>query len=163
MILFTGIAQLNYYLSLMWRSRIICCDLFYYYYYYHYFICARINQWQSIQEWNNLINNADIRALLKNHRKSLFVLVWKRFFKHDNTEINCIFLKSIICKYFSVLPRRSPHILPGMQQSFKDQARIHTGFHRWTEIGQIFRNKYIVSKKTLNFASWNLENSLDSQ
>ena len=113
MILFTGTAQLNYYLSLMWRSRIICCDLFYYYYYYHYFICARINQWQSIQEWNNLINNADIRALSKNHRKSLFVLVWKRFFKHDNTEINCIFLKSIICKYFSVLPRRSPHILPG--------------------------------------------------
>ena len=40
------------------------CDLFYYYY-YHYFICARINQWQSIQDWNNLINNADIRALFK--------------------------------------------------------------------------------------------------
>ena len=27
------------------------------------------------------------------------------------------------------------------------QARIHTGFYRFTEIGQIFHNKYIFIKK----------------
>ena len=27
------------------------------------------------------------------------------------------------------------------------QARIHTGFHRFTEIGRIFHNKYIFSNK----------------
>ena len=26
------------------------------------------------------------------------------------------------------------------------RARIHTGFHRFTEIGQIFRNRYIKEK-----------------
>ena len=26
------------------------------------------------------------------------------------------------------------------------RARIHTGFHRFTEIGQIFHNRYIFSK-----------------
>ena len=31
------------------------------------------------------------------------------------------------------------------------QARIHTGFHRFTEIGQILHNKYIFSKKLLTF------------
>ena len=40
-----------------------------------------------------------------------------------------------------------------------DQARIHTGFQRFTEIGQIFHNKYIFNKK--NFPGWNLENGLD--
>ena len=30
------------------------------------------------------------------------------------------------------------------------QARIHTGFHRFTEIGQIFHNKYIFDKKKLS-------------
>ena len=41
-----------------------------------------------------------------------------------------------------------------------NQARIHTSFHRFTEICQIFYNKYIfIEKKTLlNFPSWNLEN-----
>ena len=29
------------------------------------------------------------------------------------------------------------------------KARIHTGFHRFKEIGQIFHNKYILIKKTL--------------
>ena len=32
------------------------------------------------------------------------------------------------------------HFLSGMQ------ARIHTGFQRFTEIGQIFHNKYIFNK-----------------
>ena len=31
--------------------------------------------------------------------------------------------------------------------------RIHTGFHRFTEIGQIFHYNYILSKKPLNFPS----------
>ena len=31
------------------------------------------------------------------------------------------------------------------QQSGSLQARIHTGFHRFTEIGQIFHNKYIFN------------------
>ena len=47
-----------------------------------------------------------------------------------------------------------------------NQARIHTSFHRFTEICQFFYNKYIFieKKKTLlNFPSWNLENGLDSQ
>ena len=39
------------------------------------------------------------------------------------------------------------------------QARIHTGFHRFTEIGQIFHKKLIFNNK--NFPSWNLENGLD--
>ena len=30
------------------------------------------------------------------------------------------------------------------------QARIHTGFDRFTEIGQIFHNKYILDKKKLS-------------
>ena len=34
------------------------------------------------------------------------------------------------------------------------QARIHTGFHRLMEIGQIFHNKYIFYNKK-NFPSWN--------
>ena len=42
------------------------------------------------------------------------------------------------------------------------QVWIHTGFHHFTEIGQIFQNKYIFSKK-LNFPSWNLENGFDNQ
>ena len=33
------------------------------------------------------------------------------------------------------------------------QARIHTGFHHLTEIGQIFHNKYIFNKKKLSTAS----------
>ena len=28
-----------------------------------------------------------------------------------------------------------------------NQGRIHTGFHRFTEIGQIFHNKYIFNNK----------------
>ena len=39
------------------------------------------------------------------------------------------------------------------------QARINTGFHRFTEIGQIFHNKCIFNKK--KFRGWNLENALD--
>ena len=39
---------------------------------------------------------------------------------------------------------------------------MHTSFHRFTEIGQIFYNKYICRKKQ-NFLSWKLENGLDSQ
>ena len=39
------------------------------------------------------------------------------------------------------------------------QARIHTGFHRFTEIGQIFHNKYIFNNEK-HFPSWNLGNML---
>ena len=39
------------------------------------------------------------------------------------------------------------------------QARIHTGFHRFTEIGQIFHNKYIFDNKK-HFLSFNLDNIL---
>ena len=31
--------------------------------------------------------------------------------------------------------------------TLEKQAWIHTSFHRFTEIGQIFHNKYIFSKK----------------
>ena len=34
------------------------------------------------------------------------------------------------------------------------QARIHTGFHRFTEIGHIFHTKYIFNNKK-HFPSWN--------
>ena len=35
------------------------------------------------------------------------------------------------------------------QQSGSLQARIHTGFHRFTEIGQIFHNKYIFNNNKI--------------
>ena len=35
------------------------------------------------------------------------------------------------------------------QQSGSLQARIHTGFHRFTEIGQIFHNKYIFNNNEI--------------
>ena len=43
-----------------------------------------------------------------------------------------------------------------------EQARIYTSFHRFTEVGQIFRiiNIFLIKK---NFLGWNLENGLDSQ
>ena len=35
------------------------------------------------------------------------------------------------------------------------QARIHTGFHRFTEIGHIFHNKYIFdNKNTFKVGIW---------
>ena len=39
------------------------------------------------------------------------------------------------------------------------QARIHTGFYRFTEISQIFHNKYIF-KNRIHFPSLNLANIL---
>ena len=46
-----------------------------------------------------------------------------------------------------------------LQKLVQSQARIHTGFHRFTEIRQIFHKKLIFNNK--NFPSWNLENGLD--
>ena len=39
------------------------------------------------------------------------------------------------------------------------QARIHTGLYRFTEIGQIFHNKYIF-KNRIHFPSLKLANIL---
>ena len=39
------------------------------------------------------------------------------------------------------------------------QARIHTGFYHFMEIGQIFHNKYIF-KNRIHFRSLNLANIL---
>ena len=47
------------------------------------------------------------------------------------------------------------HSLPLCYLRMYNQARIDTGFRRFTELCQIF--------KTLNFPSWNLESGLDSQ
>ena len=47
----------------------------------------------------------------------------------------------------------------GAAPSVHMQARIHTGFHRFTEVGQIFHNKYIFINKK-HFPSWNLGNML---
>ena len=33
-----------------------------------------------------------------------------------------------------------------------NQARIHTGFHRFAEIGKVFHNKYIFSKKSFKIS-----------
>ena len=38
---------------------------------------------------------------------------------------------------------------------YSSRGTMHTGFHRFTEIGQIFHNKYIVNNKE-HFPSWNL-------
>ena len=46
---------------------------------------------------------------------------------------------------------------PTCRKQDRKQALIHTGFHRFTEIGQIFYST--VNKK--NFPSWNLENGLN--
>ena len=68
---------------------------------------------------------------------------------------------------FSTCERRSP-LVRGIllcEQRRTDHRRVHkqaqtrTGFQRFTEIGQIFHNKYIFNKK--NFPGWNLENGLD--
>ena len=52
-----------------------------------------------------------------------------------------------------------PSIMSELQKLVQSQARIHTGFHRFTEIRQIFHKKLIFNNK--NFPSWNLENGLD--
>ena len=50
---------------------------------------------------------------------------------------------------------KSSYFLPSTYEALQfyrcNQARIHTGFHRFTEIGQILHNKYIFSKKPLTF------------
>ena len=42
-----------------------------------------------------------------------------------------------------LLVKRNNHIFVVV---YRGRARIHTRFHRFTEIGQIFHNKYIFSK-----------------
>ena len=41
----------------------------------------------------------------------------------------------------------SKHFKEFLKSKGITQARIHTGFHRFTEIGQIFHNKYIFNNK----------------
>ena len=46
------------------------------------------------------------------------------------------------------------HVFP-LHFIYSLQARIHTGFHRFTEIGHIFHNKYIFdNKNTFKAGIW---------
>ena len=44
----------------------------------------------------------------------------------------------------------------GISPGYYEQARIHTGFHRFMEIGQIFHNRYIflIKKKKSKLQSF---------
>ena len=45
-----------------------------------------------------------------------------------------------------------------LKTSQVSQARIHTGFHRFTEIGQVFHNKYIFNnnRRTFQVEIWKM-------
>ena len=66
---------------------------------------------------------------------------------------------------FSTCERRSP-LVRGIllcEQRRTDHRRVHkqartrTGFQRFTEIGQIFHNKYIFNKKTFQVEIWKMD------
>ena len=76
---------------------------------------------------------------------------------HFRNKVKC---KSSLVKRSLICMRIKKHShINSFAKSLTLQARIHTGFHRFTEIGQIFHKKLIFNNK--NFPSWNLENGLD--
>ena len=69
--------------------------------------------------------------------------------RNENKLTSCLsfywYTFSLVLEFFDFLPNNDKHFFS--KSILSDQARIHTGFHRFTEIGQIFHNKYIFSKK----------------
>ena len=90
-------------------------------------------------------------------------IIWRAFCRH-------MWFEFIVGSLWLYAPRGFPrptfpnsnlnwNVLVWFFLIFHYQARTRTGFQRFTEIGQIFHNKYIFNKK--NFPGWNLENGLD--
>ena len=80
----------------------------------------------------------------------------------EETSLQFFCLK-ILCNANSLI--LSAFRLDRFKQHPYEQARIHIGFQHFTEIGQIFRNKYIVNNKknTFQVETWPISCLNDSE